>query len=176
MSPDCLRDELGDANAVGVERLARIDVADLANRAARDLLVVDCLVRRDLAGEDDLSALAQDFARHAAVRIAREMRVEDGVGDEVADLVGVPFADRLRRERVRAHMPTSMLSWSEQKGPRRSRRGPVASDDLDGFLRIFPARGPSNRGNRRASASYHRRPARQAIEMLQCKPTRLMAR
>ena len=36
-----LADELDDLHAVGIERLGRIDVADLTNGVARDALVVD---------------------------------------------------------------------------------------------------------------------------------------
>jgi hypothetical protein len=96
-------DELSDANAVGVECFGRVDVADFADRSARDRLVVDVCARRDLAGQDNLPALTQHFTGDAAVRITGEMRVENRVGDVIANLVGMSLADRFRRERVRAH-------------------------------------------------------------------------
>jgi hypothetical protein len=64
-----LADELNDLHAVGIEGFVRIRVSDLANRVARDLLVIDVRARRDLAGEHDLPALHQHLARHAALTI-----------------------------------------------------------------------------------------------------------
>ena len=58
-----------------------IRVADLLDRLADDLLVVELGVGRDLAGEDHRVALDQRLARHAALRILLEAGVEHGVGD-----------------------------------------------------------------------------------------------
>ena len=52
-----------------------------------------------------------------AVRVLREDRVEDGVGDRVADLVGMAFGDGLGRELITAHSG-SMATLRRQPIPR----------------------------------------------------------
>jgi hypothetical protein len=95
-----VREELRHAHAVGVERLGGIDVADLANRRASDLLVVDARTRRDLPCQDDIAGLAEHLAGDARGRVLLEVRVEHAVGDEVTHLVGVTLGDGLRGEDV----------------------------------------------------------------------------
>ena len=81
----------------------RVGVADLLDRLADDLVVVELGVGRDLAGEDHVVALDQRLARDAALRVLLEAGVEDRVGDVIADLVGVTFGHRLGRERETRH-------------------------------------------------------------------------
>src|SRR6185503_21121979 len=148
-------DELDDLHAVGVERLGGVRIADLADGAPRDGLILDVCIGTDLAGEHDLSGLAQHLARDAAAGIALEMCVEDGISDVIADLVRMAFADGLRCERVATHensAPTAL--W---EGNRKARnlgsRAVGRRHDLDGYVRDalrVAVRGPSNRGNRRA--------------------------
>ena len=87
-------------HTIGVERLGRICVADLANGFARDLIELHVRFARDLTREDQLVAFREDFARDATAAIRREMRVEDRVGDVVAHLVRMTFAHGLRCEHI----------------------------------------------------------------------------
>ena len=55
---------------------------------------------RDLARDHGDARLHQRFAGDARLRVAREDRVQHGVGDLVGDLVGVPFGNGLGGEQV----------------------------------------------------------------------------
>ncbi len=75
-----------------------VDVADLGDDVPHErveLSAVESPVRGDLAREDDFAPLAEDLARHVRAGVARQVRVEDAVGDVVADLVGVALGDGL---------------------------------------------------------------------------------
>ncbi len=76
-------------------------------------LHVDRGARGDLAGEHDVAVLHQDLARHAAVRVLRQVGIEDGIGDEVADLVGMPFADLLGCEYMAAGTGHRSSDWRQ---------------------------------------------------------------
>src|SRR5664280_849808 len=69
--------------------------------------------------DDDVTSLAENLAGDPGVPVTREMRVEDRVRDEVADLVRVTLGNGLRREYklagragVNAHVPSSCPSAS----------------------------------------------------------------
>ena len=96
--------EVGDEDAVGMEDVAVVDVADAADRRTHDFVVVEAGFRRDFAGDDHDVALDERFAGDPALPVLREARIEDGVGDRVRHLVRVTFADRFRREDVFAHV------------------------------------------------------------------------
>ena len=86
---------------VVVEAHLRRRVADLLDRLARDLVVGDLGVGRDLAGEHDHAGLAERLAGDAGLRVLAEDLVDDGVRDQIAHLVGVPLGDGLRgKEKV----------------------------------------------------------------------------
>src|SRR3712207_7861795 len=61
-------------HAVGVERLRRVDVADLADRRAGDVLVVDAGARGNLSREHHVAALHEHLARDSAPRVGLEVR------------------------------------------------------------------------------------------------------
>jgi len=52
------------------------------------------------AGDHHQAGVDQALAGHATGRVGLHDRVQDAVGDLVADLVGVPLGDGLRREQV----------------------------------------------------------------------------
>ena len=89
-----LGDELNDLQRRVAEGLGGVGVADFLDRLPDDLLEIELGVGRDLASEDHMVALDQRLARHAAPGVLLETRVEDRVGDVIADLVGVTFGDR----------------------------------------------------------------------------------
>ena len=92
-----------DAAGLGVEPVLGARVADLGDRLAHDRADVDVRLGRDLAGDDDEPGRDERLARDPAVRVVRQDRVEDGVGDLVGDLVRVPsVTDSDVNENVRA--------------------------------------------------------------------------
>ena len=78
-----------DAAGVGVETHRGIGVPDVVNHAAGDGFVVELRRGRDLAGERDKTGFRQGLAGDAAGGVPLEDRVQDGVRDLVAHLVGV---------------------------------------------------------------------------------------
>ena len=90
-----------DGAGIAVEAALRGGVADVADHAPCAISPKCTLaLRRDLAGDHHEARLDQRLARDAAVGILGEHRVQDGVGDLVADLVGMAFVDRFRSEHV----------------------------------------------------------------------------
>jgi hypothetical protein len=93
-----LVDRVDDRARVGAEAQIGVDVADPADRLARDVLDVDVGCGRDLAGHDDQAGVDERLARHAARRVVGEDGVEHAVGDLVGDLVGMALGDGLGGE------------------------------------------------------------------------------
>ena len=100
MSGDCLSIALRTAHGVGGEAEVGVDVADLADRLAGDLLDVDVGLGGDLAGDDDEAGVDERLAGDAARRVVAQDGVEDAVGDLVGDLVGVTLGHGLGGEEV----------------------------------------------------------------------------
>ena len=95
-----LREQQVHEHAIGMEHIVVVDVADLANALARDPLDVELRLGGDFTADDADVRLDVGLARHAAHLVLRNAGVEDRVGNRVGDLVGMSFADRLRREDV----------------------------------------------------------------------------
>ena len=74
-----LRDGHHHAARIRVEAHVRAREADLADRGARDLVVVELGLRRDLAEQEDEPGLRGGLARDATVRIFCEAGVEHGI-------------------------------------------------------------------------------------------------
>src|SRR5680860_267501 len=87
-----------DRDVVAVVAVVAVVVADLADRLADQLGHVEVDVGRDLAGDDGHPGVDHGLAGDATLRVAGHDRVEDGVGNLVADLVWVTLGDRLGRE------------------------------------------------------------------------------
>ena len=101
-------DDVVDEDGVGVEDVVAVVVADLADRIADDLSKIQGRLQGLLAelGNGDLTAdhhdvaLGVGLAGNAAHRIECQAGIEDGVGNGVADLVGMALADGFGREDV----------------------------------------------------------------------------
>ena len=101
-------DDVVDEDGVGVEDVVAVVVADLADRIADDLSKIQGRLEWLLAelGNGDLTAdhhdvaLGVGLAGDAAHRIQCQACIEDGVGNGVADLVGMAFADGFGGEDV----------------------------------------------------------------------------
>ena len=83
-----------------MEHVIVVHVADLADGLARDLREVELGLGGDFAADDHDVGLRVGLAGDAAELVLREAGVEDGVGDRVADLVGMALAHGFRREDV----------------------------------------------------------------------------
>ena len=84
-----------------VEAEPAVGVADVAHRAAHDVLDVDVVGGRHLAEHEDHAGGRRHLDRAARVGIVRQDVVEHGVGDGVAQLVGMTLGHRLRCEEGR---------------------------------------------------------------------------
>src|SRR5579862_3990753 len=89
-----------DRAAVAVEAALGRGVADVADHVLRDLAELGLGLAGDLAGDHDEPGLDERLARDTTVGIARQQRVQDGVGDLVADLVRVALVHGLGGEDV----------------------------------------------------------------------------
>ena len=81
-----------------MENVVVIHIADLADGIADDGVVIELRLGGDFAAHDDDIALGVGLAGDAAVRVLREAGVEDGVGNGVANFVGMAFANGLGGE------------------------------------------------------------------------------
>ena len=86
-------DNVVDEDAVGVEDVVVVHVADLADRLADDLVVIKLGLGRDLTADHHDIALGVGLTGDTAHRILREAGIEDGIGNGVANFVGMAFAD-----------------------------------------------------------------------------------
>ena len=86
-------DKSNDA-ALVIGKIARI-VADLADDAARHLLIVDVGAAGDLARQKQRIVRRAAFHRRAGLRILFEKLVKNGIRNVVADLIGVTFGHAL---------------------------------------------------------------------------------
>ena len=102
------RQRIHDVDAVGVERLGRINVADLLDRRAHHLVVVEIGLGRNLACDNDQVGFHHRLARHAAVFVLRQTGVEDGVGNRIGNLVRMTLSHRLGRENIGFSHSTSL--------------------------------------------------------------------
>ena len=89
-----------DGAGVAVETVGGVVVADVADGLAGDAGEVDDGLGGDLTGDEGQAGGDQGLASHPPLRVRLQNRVQDGVGDLVRHLVGVPFGDRLGREKM----------------------------------------------------------------------------
>ena len=103
-----------DCAAVAVKAEFRPRIADLAHSIAHDLLQVNVCVRRDLAHDGNQPRRAECLARHARQGILPEHLVQDRIGNDVADLVGMPLGHGLTGKKLFFHeciFPFLILSY-----------------------------------------------------------------
>jgi len=89
-----------DAARAAVEPDVGGGVADRRDLVAHDLRDLDVALGRHLAGDVHLAGRDHGLDRDARPRVDGEQRIEDAVGDLVADLVGVALGDRLGGEQT----------------------------------------------------------------------------
>jgi len=96
----------GDEDVAGlvVESLGRVVVADVLDRVADDLLVVDDRLGRDLTAHEDHTSLGHRFAGDFGVGVLLEVSIEDGIRHLIADLVRVTFSDGFGGEEERLNV------------------------------------------------------------------------
>ena len=92
-----------DAAGVAVKAVLGPVIADGADDFARDLRDVHIAARGDLAHDMDETGGNGRLAGDAAVGVLLQDRVEHGVGDLVADLVGMPLRDGFGSKKMMTH-------------------------------------------------------------------------
>ena len=85
--------ELSDRYALGVEWFVWFDIPNLVNCLTGDLFVIHLAAGSNFTGEDHVASLAQHFAGDVALRVLFDVRVQNGVGDQVANFVRVSFGN-----------------------------------------------------------------------------------
>ena len=93
-----LLDRRKDRASVAVESHGGIGIADVANHFSHDIDVAHFDLTGDFAGNDNHAGLGETFTGNAAVRIARQMRIENRIGYLVTELVRVTFRNRFGRK------------------------------------------------------------------------------
>ncbi len=152
-------DALGDVDRLGVQQdldlavlpvEALLLVADVADGGAGEILDLaeDRVGPANLAGDDDAVGGRQRLAGDARLGHGRQIGVDDGVGDAVADLVGMAFGDRFAGEQIIAARhgnaaPCMRQSCRKARRPGSSRRC-SGSDRGEGQSPAIPRRGGQN--------------------------------
>ena len=104
MSGDCCGDDGVHEHLVGVEHVVVVHVADFADGLAGDLDEIELGLGGDFAADDDDVGFGVALAGDAAELVLREAGVQHGIGNGVANLVRVAFADGLGgKDKVFAH-------------------------------------------------------------------------
>lgn len=78
---------------VGVKDVVVVDIADLADGAADEGVVIQLGAGGDLAGDDHEVGFDEGLAGDPAHRVLGQTGVEDGIRNGVANLVRMAFAD-----------------------------------------------------------------------------------
>ena len=94
------RQRVHDVDALRVERFALLRVADLPNRVAHHLVVIEIGLRRDLTRDDDEVRFHHRLARHAAVLVLRQAGVQHRIGNRIGDFVRMTLGHRLGGENI----------------------------------------------------------------------------
>src|ERR1700751_3522974 len=81
---------------VSLEKRFLVDVADLANRGANLLDIVELRIGGNLASDDDEITLGQRFAGDPALMILGQTCVQDAIRNGVADFVRMTFSHGFR--------------------------------------------------------------------------------
>jgi hypothetical protein len=148
-----LVDRVDDGAGVGGEAEVGVDVADLADRLARDVLDVDEGRRGDLTRDDDEARVDERLAGHATHRVVPHDGVEDTIGDLVGDLVRVALRDGLGREQV-------LVVSEVGHGISRNSSAVVSVGSLSSSFTTAPALPIRPRSSRAAGEERARRPVR----------------
>ena len=115
-----------DPAGVGVEAVLGPRVADPGDGLPGDPGDVHIGVRGDLARHDDQTGGDQGLARHSAVGVVLQHRVEHGVGYLVGDLIGMALTHRLRREQEIMVLHKYLQNiYTKRPSPRVTGRPPV---------------------------------------------------
>src|ERR1019366_7729689 len=111
----------GDQHPTGstVEPVRVTVITDVAHDISRQAGDVDVTVGRDLPRHDDETRGQQRLARHPAVGIRCQYRIEHRVRDLIGHLVGMSFGHRLRCEGVACRHESLLELSSPPEAPAR---------------------------------------------------------
>ena len=102
-----------DGTGIGVKAELCAGVADICHHLADDLLEIDIAVGGDLAHDVDKAGGCAGLAGHAGIGVVGQDLVQNGIGDLVADLVGMSFGDGLRsKQTMSCHLFCLLIFYS----------------------------------------------------------------
>ena len=119
--------------AIAVKAVFGPVVADLPHGSADNLLNIHLRAGGDLAEHTDQPRGAEGFARHAGERILPQQFVENGVGNLVADFVGVPLGHRFAGKKFSAHC-ACLRPFSGLFSRDRHKKSPVQTERYSSHL------------------------------------------
>ena len=93
-----LLDRGQDGASMPVESHGGIGVTDLTHHFAHDIDVTHFCAASNLAGNDYHAGLGETFAGYSAVRISRQMGVQDRIRNLVAEFIRMTLGNRFRRK------------------------------------------------------------------------------
>ena len=99
-----------DLRGVRMEAIFRTVISDSADRAADHILRINMGTRGDLSGDDHGVVLCNSFDGDMCRGVFFQIGVQYGVGNQVADLVGMPLRDGFRSKNIIAHFAFSFFA------------------------------------------------------------------
>src|SRR5699024_813989 len=96
-------------------------IADGTDDLAGDAGDIDVAGGGDLAHNMDKAGGTGGLAGDAGAGVLRKNGVEDGVGNLVADFIGMPLGDGFGREKNFGHTKTSLMSHKQKLQPVRTK-------------------------------------------------------
>ena len=110
--------DVGDnAAGIAVEAVLGTVVADGADDLAGGAGDVNVAARGDLAHDVDKAGGAGRLARYTRTGILGQDGIEDGIGNLVADFVGMPLGDRFGRKKNFGHGKKPPIKYSAETQP-----------------------------------------------------------
>jgi hypothetical protein len=94
------RENLQNSYRVSMKCRLTVRVANIADGALDHTLVIDLCSGCDFSSDDDRIFLAKDFSGDPRMRVLREIRVQNRIGDVITPFVGMPFRNRFGCEGV----------------------------------------------------------------------------
>ena len=93
-------DDVDDRHRFAVETVGGIGIADFFYRITRDPLNIGRGAGRDFAADEHHARRCKSFACDVTFRVTGEAGVEYGVGNTVANFIGMSFAYRFGRKEI----------------------------------------------------------------------------
>ena len=104
---------------VRVKAVFGAGITDVPHNVAHNLLEIHIAFRGDLTHDMHKARTGSHLTGHTAVRVFFQQRVQNGVGDLVADLIGMPLGDGFGGKKFSCHFcfPFLFPAKARKKGP-----------------------------------------------------------